>query len=217
MLITKIEEQKKNKKKCNIFIDGEYYCSIDADIIKEVNIYEGMNIMEQELNKKIEVMNYKSTLKSALSMLMRAPRTENELAKKLKQKDFPDSTIEKVIDYLRSIGYVNDESYAESLIRDSKDNKGCSRRSLYYKLCQKGIDSKIIQQKLEEADIDEFDSALRTAIKKASSLKGNKRDKAKKLYSFLIRKGFGMEVCSKVISELKLEDDDTSNFTEFCE
>ncbi|HWR61674.1 MAG TPA: hypothetical protein VN580_08700, partial [Clostridia bacterium] len=29
MIITKLEEQKKNKNRCNLYIDGEYHSSID--------------------------------------------------------------------------------------------------------------------------------------------------------------------------------------------
>lgn len=217
MVITKIEEQKKNKKRCSVFLDGEYYCSIDREILKEVNIYEGMSIDEYEFNSKMEIINYKSALKSALSMLVRAPRTESELVSKLRQKDYPESAIEKVVEYLKGAGYINDEAYAESMIRGLKDNKGCSRRSLYSKLSQKGIKGDIIQQKLEDGAVDEFDTALKAALQKLHNLKGDKRDKFTKLYAFLFRKGYGSEVARRVISELNLEADGASNFSEFFE
>ncbi|MGE5629810.1 MAG: regulatory protein RecX [Caulobacteraceae bacterium] len=207
MIITKIEEQKKNKKRCSIFVDGEYYGSVDKDILQEVNFSEGMNIPDDEFNQKMEIIQYKSALKTALSMLVRSSRTENEIGKKLTEMDFPEAVIEKVLCYLKEIGYINDESYAESLIRYTKDTAGCSRRNLFYKLSQKGIDNEIILQKLDESGIDEYASALKAAEKKAASIKGSRREKRAKLYNFLFRKGFGMDVCSKVISELQLEDD----------
>jgi regulatory protein len=206
MIITKIEEQKKNKKRCSIFVDGEYYGSADKDVLQEVNFSEGLNITQDEFNQKMEIIQYKSALKTALSMLVRSSRTVNEIAKKLSGMDIPEAVTEKVICYLKEIGYLNDENYAESLIRYSKDTAGCSRRNLFYKLSQKGIENEVIQQKLDEAGIDEYASALRAAEKKAAGLKGGKREKAAKLYSFLFRKGFGMDICSKVISELQLED-----------
>jgi len=216
VLITKIEEQKKNKKRCSIYVDDEYYCSVDREILKEVNLSEGI-ISENEFARKMDIINYKTALKAALTMLVRAPRTEKELSLKLRQKGLPDSAIQKAVEYLKGTGYINDEAYAESVIRSSKDIKGCSSNSLYSKLSQKGIDSETIRKKINEADFDEYSSALKAAQKKLQSLKGSSKDKAAKLMSFLFRKGFGMDTCKKVLDSLELQDDDIANFTEFFE
>lgn len=204
--ISKIEEQKKNKRKCSIYIDGEYHSSVDKDILEELKLSEGMELNENELNQKLEIIQYKSALRAALYMLTRSSKTEKEIRKRLKEKQHPEKAISSTLDYLREIGYINDESYTESFIRGTRDISGTSRRSLYYKLASKGIDNDIIQQKLEEAGIDDYTTALKAAEKKAASLKGDKRERSAKLMNFLYRKGYGMEICRKVISELDLED-----------
>lgn len=207
MRITQIEEQKKNKKRCSIYIDGEYYCSVDKEILEELSLREGMELNSDEFNQKLEIIQYKSALRTALYMLMRSSKTENELRKRLKEKQHSEKAIDSVLEYLKEIGYVNDESYTESFIKSTREVAGTSKRSLYYKLAGKGVDSEIIQQKLEESEIDDYTSALKAAQKKAAGLKGDKREKASKLLSFLYRKGFGMEVCKKVLEELELEED----------
>lgn len=206
MKITGIEEQKKNSKRCCIYIDSEYYCSIDMDILEELHLCEGMELNEDEFNQILEKLQYKSALKAAFYILTRASKTERELEKKLRDKQHNERAIIQVLKYLREIGYVNDESYTESFIRSMKDVTGTSKNSLYYKLAGKGIDKAVIQQKLEEAEIDDYASALKAAQKKIVSLKGDKREKASKLLSFLYRKGFGIEICRKLIEELDLED-----------
>jgi regulatory protein len=206
MRITKIEEQKRNKKKYNMYIDGEYHSSIDKEILDEMKFVEGMELNEDDFNQKLEIIQYKSALRSAFYILARSSKTENELKKKLKEKEYPEKAINQVLDYLRSIGYVNDNSYAESFIGIMKGTAGTSSRSLYYKLAGKGIDADVIQEKLEEADIDDYSSALKIAQKKLPGLKGDKREKTTKLIGYLYRKGFGMDVCRKIIEELDLED-----------
>ncbi len=206
MRITAIEEQKKNNKRCNIYIDGEYYCSVDKEILEELNFSKGMELNQEEFNRKLEIIEYKSALRTALYMLIRSSKTENELKKKLKEKKHSENAINAVLQYLKEIGYINDESYTESYIKNARESAGTSRRSLYYKLAGKGVDSEVIQQKLEEAEIDDFASAMKAAEKKAVGLKGDKRQKAAKLLNFLYRKGFGMEVCRKVIEELDLDE-----------
>lgn len=206
MKITKIEEQKKNSKRCSIFIDGEYYCSADKEVLEELNFCEGMELNPDEFNQKLEIIEYKSSLRTALYMLMRSSKTENELKKRLKEKGYPEKAISSVLEYLKEIGYINDESYAESYIRSIRESTGTSRRSIYYKLAGKGVDNEVIRQKLEEAEIDDYAAAIKAAKKKATGLKGDKRQKSAKLLNFLYRKGFGMEVCRKVIEELDLDD-----------
>lgn len=205
MVITRIEEQNKNKNRCSIFIDGEYHSSVDKEILEELHLKEGMELNPYEFNQKLEMIQYKSALKTAFYILMRSSKTENEIRKKLREKQYTEKAIQSVLDYLKEIGYVNDEGYTESYIRSSRETAGTSKRSLYYKLSAKGVDSEIIQQKLEEAEIDDYASALKAALKKVAGLKGDKREKAAKLYGYLFRKGFGTDVCRRVIEELNIE------------
>jgi regulatory protein len=206
MRITKIEDQKNNKKRCSIFIDGEYYCAADKEIIDELNITEGMELNSDEFNRTMETLQYKSALRAAFYMLTRSSKTESDIRKKLKEKQYFDNTINAVLEYLKEIGYVNDNTYTNNYIKNTKDIAGTSKRSLYYKLVNKGVDKEIIQQELEEAEIDDYSSALKAAQKKAAGLKGDKRERAYKLQSFLYRKGYSLEVCRKVIDEMDLEE-----------
>lgn len=206
MKITKIEEQKKNKNRCSIYIDGEYHSSVDKDILEELSFFEGIELNPDEFDQKLETIQYKSALRTALYILARSSKTENEIKKKLKEKHHPEKAIRDVLEYLRGIGYINDESYTESFIRNMRDTAGTSRRTLYYKLAGKGVDIEVIRQKLEEAEFNDYASALKAAEKKAVCLKGDKKEKSLKIMNFLYRKGFGMEVCRKVIETLDLEE-----------
>jgi regulatory protein len=206
MKITKIEVQRKNDKRCSIYIDGEYHSSIDRDIQEELKLCEGMELNEDEFNQKLEIIQYKSALRAALYIVARASKTENEIKKRLKEKQHPEKAINLAVEYLREVGYINDESYTESFIRSSKDVTGTSKRSLYYKLANKGVDSEVIQQKLDEAEIDDYASAMKAAQKKVASIRGDKRERASKLLSFLYRKGYGVDVCRKIIDALDLEE-----------
>lgn len=207
MRITKIEQQKKNIKRYNVYIDGEYRCSVENDILHELGLSEEMELNELEFNKTMEIIQYKGALRAALYILARAPKTELEIEKRLIDKQHAPRAIKQAIIYLKEIGYINDESYAESYIRSIKDVTGISRRSIYQKLANKGIDKEIIQQKLDESDIDDYASAIKAAKKKVLTLKGNSREKKSKLLNFLYRKGFGIDVCKRTAEALDLEED----------
>lgn len=207
MKITKLEEQKKNKNKYNIYVDGEYHSSIEKEVLEEIKLTEGMELQQDEFEQRMDIIQYKSALRTALHILARSPRTEAELKRKLKEKRYAEKSIAQVLDYLVSIGYINDVSYTESFIGAMRNNSGVSTRSLYYKLAGKGISSDVIEQKLQEAKIDDYASALSAAQKKLPSLKGDRNEKTSKLLGYLYRKGFGAEICRRVIRELELEED----------
>lgn len=207
MKITKIEQQKKNFKRYNVYIDGEYRCSVENDIIQELGLSEEMELNELEFNKTMEIIQYKGALRAALYILARVAKTESEIENRLVEKQYAPKAIKQAMIYLKEIGYINDESYAESYIRSIKDVTGISRRSIYQRLVNKGIDKEIIQQKLEESDFDDYVSAIKAAKKKALTLKGNSREKKSKLLNFLYRKGFGIDVCNRAAEALDLEED----------
>jgi len=130
-----------------------------------------------------------------------------EIEKRLSDRRYDPKAIKKVLEYLKEIGYINDESYAESFIRSTKDVTGTSRRSIYQKLAAKGVDKEIIQQELDKAEIDDYASALSAAKKKISSLKGSSREKKLRLLNYLYRKGFGIDACKRAAEELVREED----------
>jgi len=207
MRITGIEQQKKNTKRYNIYIDGEYKCTVEDNILQELNLSKGMELNEIEFNNTLEIIQYKGALRAALYMLARAPKTEMEIEKGLSDKQHAPKAIKKVLEYLKEIGYINDESYAESYIRSIKATTGTSRRSIYQKLAAKGIDKEIIQQMLNKAEIDDYASAISAAKKKAASLKGNRREKKLKLLNYLYRKGFGIDDCKRAAEDILQEED----------
>ena len=86
MRITGIEQQKKNTKRYNIYIDGEYRCSVEDDILQELNLSKDMELNELEFNHTLEIIQYKGALRAALYMLARAPKTEMEIEKSLSDK-----------------------------------------------------------------------------------------------------------------------------------
>jgi len=205
MIITDITPQKRNKTFYNIYIDDAYYCSLDDETIYHMKLKTGMAVDGEMLLKAAEESAYKKAMNYSLNLLGKYYKSKHELIKKLREKEYNEDTINKVIGRLDELGYLNDEKYVEAFIRNKQDtSQGLNKRTLYNKLLQKGIDKELIQQGLESSDIDEYQNALDAAQKKLRSLKGDIKSKKAKLYSFLLYKGFNYEICSKVINNVDL-------------
>lgn len=205
MRITAITQQKRNKLFYNIFIDDEYYCSLDDETIYHMKLKEGVEVNPELLLKASEEGAYKKALNYSLNLLGRYYKTKHELRKKLKEKEYQEDTIKAVIDKLEELGYINDEQYVDSFIKSKQDtSQGLNKKTLYNKLMMKGIDRDLIEESLDHTDIDEYDNAMQLAEKKLRTMKGTPREKKAKLYNYLYGKGFSYETCSKVANNIEI-------------
>ena len=123
MTITKIEKQKKNNKRYNLYIDKEFFCGIYDDTILKFGIASGDELTEKELSDIRDFDEYMYGKKIAFDYLSYRIRTIAEIKKKLKSKKLTESNIERVIQHLTGLGLVNDEEFARQLINEKIKNK----------------------------------------------------------------------------------------------
>jgi regulatory protein len=146
------------------------------------------------------------------------PRTLKEVSDKLKAKGFQSDLVSKVVEELRNYGFINDLEYARNFVLNRSRSKTLGELALRRELLSKGISSEIVDEVLSEREnlIDEFEIALDLAqgkLKQIKSLKKRKkgRDEYKRrIYEFLLRRGFKFETINRVMREIF---DDFENLT----
>ena len=146
----------------------------------------------------------------ALNLLKARNYTEYQLRLKLREGSYPEACIEEAISYVKSFGYINDSTYAEAYIAETKSR--FSRKAIFNKLVTKGIDKEIIEAAFlkaygdydsgEEEGFDEVAVIKQALIKKGYT--GEESYEAKqKLLGYFYRKGFMMDNVYKAMSEFK--------------
>ncbi|MBQ4559974.1 MAG: regulatory protein RecX [Tyzzerella sp.] len=136
----------------------------------------------------------------ALSLLTYMDRTELQLRKKLKDNNFSDEVIEQAIAYVKSFGYINDAGYAERYVMNKQSAK--SRQELYVALSQKGISKENIEHALETCYESENElSTIYCLLEKKHYIaeEATEADK-RRMYNYLLRKGFHREDVSKALN-----------------
>lgn len=78
-VITKIEIQKKNKERVNIYLDGEYAFSISAELIYKENIKVKDVVDVERLKSVADKESYIRCKNSALKTIERSYKTEKEV------------------------------------------------------------------------------------------------------------------------------------------
>ena len=105
-------------------------------------------------------MDYETAKEKAVRYLVLALRTEEEVKNKLRKLNVEEDIIFQVTEYLKSIGYINDEKYVEAYIRQCINIPKYSKYEIRMKLIQKGINKEILSEKLEELDNCDYENKL---------------------------------------------------------
>ncbi len=138
------------------------------------------------------------TMNRAVTLLAAKPRSVSELRERLLEKSWTnreivDGVIEKLADYK----YLDDEQYAKDLAVSKLRQKPQGKRRLKQTISQKKLDKEIVEKAVAEAyeKLPE-DEQIDQAIEKRMRLKGrpSTREKMKKFYDYLLRRGFGYDL-----------------------
>lgn len=199
MTVTKIEAVSNSKNRYKVYVDEQFAFVLYKGELSRYHIKAGGDIGENVYREIYDEVIVKRAKLRALNLLNSMGRTEMQLRQKLKQNEYPDDVVEKAMDYVKSFGYVNDHEYARSFIMNRKEKK--SRKELYMQLCQKGIDSQILDDVFEECyDSDASKEAILSLLrKKRYDPETATREETQKILAFLTRKGFGYEDIKHVL------------------
>src|SRR3990167_11216420 len=103
----------------------------------------------------------------AYRFLSYRPRSKKDVEKKLKEKNISGENISNIISLLEKNNYLNDRKFTLNWLRYRMENKPLGRRSLEYELREKGVDSEIIKDSLDEVytgEFDEYEVAVRSIL-----------------------------------------------------
>ena len=148
----------------------------------------------------------KRARKKAMRLLERMDRTEKGLKEKLTQAGFSGEAAEDAVSYVKEYGYINDQRYAENYIFSRIREK--SRQRIFQELYQKGVARETAEKawetvfSLEQPDEREL---LRSTVEKKYA-PGTELDEKqmRRLYGYLVRRGFRWEDISYVLEDLNI-------------
>jgi len=207
--VTAIRAGRKQGKRVNVFLDGKFAFSLEA----EVAVKEGLQVGQELSESKIEALassdHLHRCLNAAIHYLSYRPRSEAELRERLHRRGFDGDNVEAAIAKLREQGLVDDLAFAQFW----KDNReSFNPRSQWLtrsELRQRGVANDIIDQMV--AGIDDEDSAYRAALSRAHSLPlSDYQSFRRRLGEYLKRRGFGYRVISHTVERVWQEQESRS-------
>lgn len=156
-------------------------------------------------------MEFTSNLKKAeefdklktkvLKYVLYKKRTENEIREKF-IKDIDEDKLEEIIEILKENNYINDMDYIERTIKEYKALKNLSIKEINYKLLQKKVNKKYldeyIYQNKEELLGFEIQSAKNIFLKKL-----NNNEEIEDIKKYLYNKGYMSECINIALEEIQ--------------
>lgn len=142
---------------------------------------------------------------NAYALLRLRPRSEFEIRQRLKLKGYDDSLIESVAGDLRRLGDIDDEKFAKFWIESRMHLNPMGDVILKHELKLKGVSDSIIEAALSQKakNYDEYEVAFSMAKERFERFRKLDRHKAmKRVYDFLMRRGFRYDTIQRIIDEL---------------
>lgn len=207
--ITKIEVQKRNKDRVNVYIDNNFAFAAFNELIYKEGLRVNLEVNEEKLLSIAKEENKLKCKETALRIIERSYKTEKEMEERLLEKGYDAESICSVLSFLKEYNFINDESYTKMFIKDKIKTQGSQK--IKYALIRKGIDRDIIDNLLLDVDKDQETEVLKElAIKKYNQLIKRENDKYKlrdKLCRFLISRGYDYSKVKDVLREVYEENE----------
>lgn len=206
-VITKIEVQKKNQDRVNIYVDEKFFMAIYKELVFTFNLKKGDNIDEDNLRQILKDEMFLKGKNKALNILSKASQSERKIKEKLVE-DFEEDVIERVIEFLKKYNFINDDELASKIVNTNVNLNKYGKNKIKQNLYNKGIEKSAIDEAISNIDQDaEYENALYLAQKRYARVKNEDPKKAySKIANHLAYKGFNYDIIKRVLNKVLKSD-----------
>ena len=139
----------------------------------------------------------------AVRLMAMSNRSRNDIVRHMQKKGYDDTIIANVIDRREREGFLNEKKTLTQAVQYAIQGKRQGRIRMKFELKRKGYKTNLIDEALSaysrETELDLARSLAIEQIHRHPNLDPVK--KKKRLYDFLIRKGFDFNLCRDVVTE----------------
>ncbi len=199
--VTALRIGKGRSKRVNIFLDGKFGFSLDAEVAARERLRAEQELSTEQIDSLTRDDQCQRCRNAAVQYLSYRPRSETELRTKLHQRGFGGNNIETVITGLKKQALVDDKAFAQFWKENRESFSPRSRWLTGLELKRKGIAKDIIDQVVGAMDDD--DGAYRAALSKSHQLDHSDYESFhRRLGDYLKRRGFSYAVMIDTVERI---------------
>ncbi len=201
--ITLIEPQKKDNKRCNVYVDGVFYCGIKLEVAIKYGLKAGMHVDKAKLDE-IQLETEKSqAVDKAMTHLSASMKTRRQMNDFLLKKGYTQAVADYVLEKLEYYKLVDDYAYCRAYI-ESVSGKG--KRAIEADLIKRGAERKAIEEVLSEYEEDGEEA--KAVLQKYMRGKEATKENLMKGFKYLLSKGYGYDTVKDALSSFGVDDED---------
>lgn len=188
--ITAITPQVKDKTRCNIYVDGRFYCGLSLETTIKNRLKTGQTIEPERLAEMQLESERAKALDKALVFISAAQKTEKQVREYLAGKGYLPAVADYVIEKMREYSFLDDQGYAENYAAFAVKKKGS--RLIRMELKQKGISDEAASAAL--SGLEGEDETAKKLLEKYMRGKTADKETLYKAFRYLLGKGFDYEL-----------------------
>lgn len=199
MKVTDIAPLDSRRRK--VFIDGDYAFPLYLSELRKYHIEPDTELTEQTA-EEIEDIIVRRIKERILYLLGDMDRSESDIRQKLTGNGYTSTYIDSAIEQVKAYGYIDDRRYAISYAKSLIDGRHAGPALIRQKLYAKGISRDIIDSIETELQFDESEQIEAALLRKnftKEDVVNSDYDTRRKLYGYLMRKGFSSSAISNFI------------------
>lgn len=186
-VITAIAPQKKDKQRCNLSIDGRFYCGMQFETVVKFRLKVGMSVSEEELAAMQFESEKQTALDKALTHITATMKTERDVRSFLQKKGYLEDVSDYVVEKMKEYGFLDDAVYAARYAESARGRKG--GRLIALELKRKGVPDGDIEAAVGALG-DETESARAQLAKYLRGKDLSDRATLRRAFSYLLSKGY---------------------------
>lgn len=193
--VTALSPAKRRSGWIEIQLDGASRILLPDQDISRLGLTVGCTIEEADFNSVQRAAELAEAMHLGLRYLSVRPRSCREIELRLLREQLAQETIERTVDRLTTLGYLDDRNFAAAFVRDRIRLRPCGVRRMKSDLLSRGVSPRDAEEGIESAmteqDVDERELLQRVASARASKLDDLDLGVARRrLFGYLSRRGF---------------------------
>ncbi len=198
--ITEISVQTHNKKRCNVYVDNEFFCGMSIETAVKNRIKVGQDVEIKKLEQFVLESEQHEALTKATDYISKSLKTKKQVKDYLLKKGYSEQVVWYCIDKLKEYSYIDDTEYSRRYIESVSKKQG--RRLTEYKLMMKGVRKEDIESAYSDAQ-DFSSEGVKLIAKKHLGSKPKTKENLAKTYRYLIGKGFSYDQVSSALADFQ--------------
>lgn len=222
--VTAIAEHPRRPGRYRVALDGAADLVVSVDLIAELKLKPGRVLVAGERSRLEQGARAIACYDKALATLSARARTAADLRRWLRTKEFIETEIAPAVEKLEALGLLDDREFARTFARSRlAPGRGFGIRRVAIELTRKGVARGIVDEVLaeyaeeREQRAEEAEAAgqtVRSAVEEAAAKKLRTlaalapEVQRRRLYGFLVRRGFSSGEIAGVLRTISPRGDD---------